>query len=85
MFRAKIAKPETNALFSFFPKESFCSWWISLLTFVNGSIGNLGWTNTPKWLFGEYYNMKNAVSMPRECFPKISESMKRNCPGFTHI
>ena len=29
--------------------------------------------------------MANAVSMPRECFPKISELMKRNWPGAARI
>ena len=29
--------------------------------------------------------MANAVSVPRECFPKISELLKRNWPGAAHI
>ena len=29
--------------------------------------------------------MANALSMPGECFPKISELMKRNWPGAARI
>ena len=45
----------------------------------------LGWTNTPEWWVGAQYNMANAVSMPRQCFPKISEFMKGNWPGAARI
>ena len=49
----------------------------------------LGWTNTSKLWVGALNNManavSNAVSMPRECFPKILEFMKRNWPGAARI
>ena len=45
----------------------------------------LGWTNNIKLWVGGQVNMANAVSMPRECFPKISEFFKSNWTGAASI
>ena len=39
----------------------------------------------PKWWVGWSLIVANAVSIPRECFPKISEFIKRNWPGAARI
>ena len=45
----------------------------------------LGSPNTPKLWVGRSFIVANAVSMPREWFPKTSEFIKRNWPGAARI
>jgi hypothetical protein len=42
-------------------------------------------TKNPKLRVGGSLMVANDVSIPRECFPKISELLKRNWPGAAHI
>ena len=45
----------------------------------------LAWTKTPKLWVGMSLIVANAVSIPTECCPQISEFMKRNWPSAAHI
>ena len=45
----------------------------------------LAWTKNPKLWVGWSLMVANDVSIPRECFAKISEFLKRNWPRAAHV
>ena len=47
--------------------------------------GTVAWTENPKLGVGGSLMVANDVSIPKECFPKVSELLKRNWPRAAHI
>ena len=45
----------------------------------------VAWTKTNKFWVGGSLVVANDESIPRECFPKISEILKRNGPSIAPI
>ena len=50
-----------------------------------GGACTLAWTKNPKLWVGWSLMVANDVSIPRECFAKISEFLKRNWLRAAHI
>ena len=50
-----------------------------------GNDWTLAWTKNPKLWVGWSLMVANDVSIPRECFAKISEFLKRNWLRAAHI